>query len=85
MVRSPEDLDPWLDHYREETNRLDRPPGTITVMSGLPLHDREASLTALDEYQRRGVERFVCGVRYDDLDQYRAALDALAETGAARG
>jgi probable F420-dependent oxidoreductase len=69
---------PQRARYRELTDRLGRPPGTITVMAGLPLHDRAAAVADLDKYRAAGVDRLICGIRYRTYTEYSNAVSALA-------
>ena len=69
MVRSPEALSAALAGFA----------GPVTVMTGLALADSAAALAQLRGYQALGVERVVVAVRYNEIDEYRSAVDQLAE------
>ena len=78
MVRKPQDLADTIPQYREMTEALGKPPGSITAMTGLPAQNPVEASDLCDQYQELGVDRLVCGIRYDDLSGYRAQLEALA-------
>ena len=50
----------------------------VTVMGGLDLSNRENARKTLDDYRALDVDRLVCGIRYDTLEEYVAQLDLLA-------
>lgn len=77
MVGDPVKLAEPVAQYHELTQKLGKPRGTVTVMTGLPLSDVAASRARLEQYHALGVERVVCAMRYDDLAGYRARLDDL--------
>jgi probable F420-dependent oxidoreductase len=54
-----------------------REPGPVTLMTSLPLAQPDQCRSVLEEYAAIGVERLVCGIRYDDLTEYERALDAI--------
>ena len=78
MGLKPADVAPVRARYREMTDRFCRPPGTITAMAGLPLHDRDASYRALNDYRAAGVDRLVCAIRYRTYTEYATAIGVLA-------
>jgi alkanesulfonate monooxygenase SsuD/methylene tetrahydromethanopterin reductase-like flavin-dependent oxidoreductase (luciferase family) len=78
MGLAPHDVDAQRRRYRELTDRLGKPPGSITVMTGLPLHDRDAAYDTLNAYRAAGVDRLVCAVRYRTYTEYAHAIAALA-------
>ena len=78
MGLKPADAAPLRALYRGMTDRLGKPPGTITAMAGLPLHDRAAARAGLNEYRAAGLDRLVCAIRYRTYTEYASALDALA-------
>ena len=82
MGLSPEVLAAHIREYRALTDAADRPPGTVTVMTGLPMDDLGRAGETVAAYAEVGVERIVCAMRYQDARQYRTGLDALAELAA---
>jgi probable F420-dependent oxidoreductase len=64
--------------YRERTAAAGKPPGSITVMTSLPLHDAVQLRDALGAYADAGADRVVCGLRYATIAEYRRALELLA-------
>ncbi|NKB57732.1 MAG: TIGR03619 family F420-dependent LLM class oxidoreductase [Alphaproteobacteria bacterium] len=77
MARGPHDVASALPQYRELSEAAHKPPGTITVSVRLPLADPGHSRDLLDEYRSVGVDRLICGMRYDTIDEYREQLDRL--------
>jgi hypothetical protein len=82
MGLGPEVLADHIRDYRALTDAADRPPGSVTVMTGLPLDDLGRAGETVAAYAEVGVERIVCAMRYQDARQYRTGLDALAELAA---
>jgi probable F420-dependent oxidoreductase len=78
MGLKPDDVGALRNQYRDMTDRLGKPAGSITVMAGLPLHDRDAAFGALDAYRVAGVDRLVCAIRYRTYTEYATAIGALA-------
>ena len=78
MARSPDDLERPIAQYRDLTRSLERPDGNVTVMTGLPTHDPVEASDLYERYADLGVDRLVCGVRYDTVAEYRNQLEALA-------
>ena len=69
-------------HMRDERARTDagaRPPGGVTLLTGLPLDDLVRASDIVAGYQEIGVERIVCAMRYQNAVEYRTALDGLAD------
>lgn len=77
MVRSPEQLRPDIERYRQLTDAAGRPPGQVTVMTGLG-SDMDQAGQLLAEYAALGVTRVVAAVTYQSMDEYCAYLDQLA-------
>ena len=46
-------------------------------MGGLPLADASRSRERLDAYREVGIERFVCGIRYQTVDDYEQQIAML--------
>jgi probable F420-dependent oxidoreductase len=79
MGLSPEAIARHMRTYHAMCSDAGKPPGTVTLMRGLPLSEPPAARDLLAEYAAVGVERLVCGVRYDTADEYRAQIAALAD------
>jgi probable F420-dependent oxidoreductase len=79
MGLSPEVLVDHIGDYRALTDAAGRPAGCVTVLVGLPLDDPARASETLARYAEVGVERVVCAMRYQNADEYRTALDRLAE------
>lgn len=78
MVGSPQKLATDLERFAVMAHDAGRTPGPVTVMGGLDLTDAGVARETLDQYEALGVERFVCGMRYDSVDEYHRRLDDLA-------
>lgn len=78
MARTPEDVASALEVYRRLTEAGKRPPGQITVNTRLPLDDRAKSRELCAQYRNLGVDRLVCGVAYNTLEEFRGQLERLA-------
>jgi alkanesulfonate monooxygenase SsuD/methylene tetrahydromethanopterin reductase-like flavin-dependent oxidoreductase (luciferase family) len=78
MARDPETLAGHLAQFRELAEHQRTEAGPVTAMAGLPLGDPPAARALLDRYAQLGLERLVCAVRYQNLDEYFERLDALA-------
>ena len=77
MTRGPEDVAKALPKYRELTDARGKPAGQITVSTGLPLADEAQSRELVDQYRSLPVDRLVCGMRYDTIEQFREQLEKL--------
>jgi len=78
ISRTPENLAASIQAYRDLTEAEGKPPGQITASARLPLADRQQARELCDQYRELGVNRLVCGVRYDTLVEFRAGLEELA-------
>jgi probable F420-dependent oxidoreductase len=77
MARDPDALAADLRRFNELAAEAGQTPGPVTVMAGLPLEDRARAIELLEQYRRLAIERVVCALRYETLDDYLKALDAL--------
>jgi probable F420-dependent oxidoreductase len=77
MRRTPEQIAEARREYDDLTAAEGREPGEIVVMGGLDLEDPSAAAAQLDAYAEAGATRYVCGIRYGDVDEYRRGVDAL--------
>jgi probable F420-dependent oxidoreductase len=78
MGMSPSDVATAKLRYRQLTARYDKAPGTISLMTALPLHDANRTRELLDAYSGAGVDRIVCAVRYRTFTEYASTMAALA-------
>ena len=78
MGLSPSDVVAAKKQYARLTGNLGKPPGTITLMTALPLHDATQTREQLEEYRGAGVDRIVCAVRYRTYTEYAATMTKLA-------
>jgi len=78
MGLEPSALAEAIVSYREITADLDRPPGRVTLMRGLPLDEPGRCQDLVGRYAELGVERLVCAIRYDTSAQYTDQLESLS-------
>ncbi len=76
-ARGPEDIASALPEYRDLTEAAGKPPGQITVLTRLPLADQSQSRELCERYRSLGVDRLVCGMTYDTLEEYSEQLKRL--------
>jgi hypothetical protein len=79
MARTPEDVTAGLEMYSQLTEARNRPPGQITVNTRLPLSDQAQSRKLCAHYQNLGVDRLVCGVAYNTIEEFCGQLEPLAD------
>ena len=77
MGATPDSLAPDLARYRDIAAAAGNPSARVTVMSALPLKTPKEAADLLAQFAAMGVERFVCALRYDTVDEYEAHLDQL--------
>jgi probable F420-dependent oxidoreductase len=78
MATKPADLANPRNEYRRLTEAMGKPPGSITLMTGLPLGDAGRSAEQMREYAAAGVDRLVCAIRYQTFTDYTVALERLS-------
>ena len=78
MGADPAKLPAQMQLYKEFCDEAGRPMGKVTVMGGLPA-DADAAQARFDAFREVGVERFVCGMRYDDHAEYIEQLERLVK------
>jgi probable F420-dependent oxidoreductase len=78
MATTPDHLRAARARYRELTDRHGKPPGTVTLMTGLPLAEPGKARDLLEDYRAAGVDRLVCRIRYTTFTEYTTALSRLA-------
>lgn len=77
MTQSPEKIAADIAVYHQLTEKMGKPKGSVTVMAGLPLDDARAAKAMLSRYEEIGVNRLVCAVRYDTLEDYKTQVALL--------
>jgi len=77
MARDPAKLEAPIAQYSKLCEEHGKPAGTVTVMTGLPLDDGDQACRMLDAYRELGVERVVCSISYENVDDYERSLDSL--------
>jgi probable F420-dependent oxidoreductase len=78
MGLEPAALADHMITYQDLCSAEGRPPGRVTLLRGLPLRDESHCRALLAEYAEIGLERLVCGVRYDTSEQFRDQLAVLS-------
>jgi probable F420-dependent oxidoreductase len=78
IARDPTSLHHDLEQFRELAEQATAAMGPVTAMAGLPLAEPGRARELLDQYRELGLERLVCAVRYQTLDEYLQQLEALA-------
>jgi len=76
-AKGPKDIVSALPKYRALTEAANKPLGQITVSTRLPLEDQQQTRALCDQYRSLGVDRLVCGMRYDTIEEYRDQLERL--------
>jgi len=79
MGLEPDALARHMSTYREFCAAEGRNAGRVTLMRGLPLADESQCRALIAEYADLGLERLVCGVRYDTSGQFREQLALLSD------
>ena len=77
MSNRPEKLAAPISKYHQLTEDLGKPRGSVSVMMPLPLADPAAASQKLAALRDLQVDRVICAIRYDNVDEYRTELDAL--------
>jgi alkanesulfonate monooxygenase SsuD/methylene tetrahydromethanopterin reductase-like flavin-dependent oxidoreductase (luciferase family) len=78
MTRDPDVLGADLAQFAGLAAAQGRTPGPVTAMAALPLDEAPRAAAVLGRYRALGIERLVCTLRYQTLDDYQRQLDALA-------
>ena len=77
LAKTPSDIADHLPRYRALTDAAGKPPGFINISARLPLDDMAESRDLVAGYREAGVDRMVCGVAYETVDDFRAGFDEL--------
>lgn len=78
MSANPDKLAHDIEHFSELAQAANAARGPVTVMSNLPLEDAGKASALLHRFRELGVDRFVCGHRYNTLSEYKTRLEMLA-------
>ncbi len=78
MATNVSDLIAAKAHYRRLTDQLGKPPGSVTLMTGLPLADVGRARQEIEDYAAAGVDRIVCAIRYRTFTEYATAMARVA-------
>ena len=77
MGIEPDRLAQDMTAYQQIAAEHGVPCGRVTLMRALPLTDRAECEDLIARYEDLGVERIVCGMGYDTIDDYRRSLELL--------
>jgi probable F420-dependent oxidoreductase len=78
MVRDPVKFKPQLAQFAELAAGFGTEPGPVTVMGSLPVDDPGRARDLLDQWRDMGIERLVCGMRYETIKDLTRSLDLLS-------
>jgi len=79
MSANPEKLADEISQFSDLADAENAARGPVTVMSNLPLEDFGEALARLERFRELGVDRFICGHRYNNLAEYKIRLELLAK------
>ena len=74
---APEEFKESLEIYRELCDSENKPSDQISVVSRLDLKDKNLSKEKLLKFEDMGIERIICGLHYEDLDDYLNKIDFI--------
>ncbi len=74
---APEEFEESLEIYRDLCDSENKPSDQISVVSRLDLEDKNLSKEKLLKFEDMGIERIVCGLPYEDLDDYLNKIDFI--------
>ena len=77
MARDPSTLARDIALFDQKAKDVGTTRGPVTAMTGLPLHDKVAASERLAEFAALPLDRLVCALRYQTIDEYRRQLDQL--------
>ena len=77
MGGDPERLAQDMASFRQLAETAEREPGPVTLLTPLPLSNRDKCNELLERYAALGVERLVCATRYDTLSEYQHSLEQI--------
>ena len=83
MTRDPEQLGADLKTFAEIAKDNNQESGPVAVMMGLPLSDKDAAANKMKMFRDLGIERLICAIRYNTIDEYQQQLDLLVEARSA--
>ena len=79
IVKTPNDIADHLPLYRDLTSAAGKPPGLITISARLPIDDKDQSQALVSRYRELSVDRMVCRVNFETVNDFRSGLDKLRE------
>ncbi len=69
MTGDPNQLAEDLKTFAELAEQSSKQAGPVTAKTSLPLADTEKSKKLLDQYRQLGIERIVCALRYNTIEE----------------
>lgn len=77
MARDVAALAQDIEQFEEMAVAAGTTRGPVTVMTGLPLDEPGKATERLAAFAELSLDRLVCSIRYDTVDEYRTQLDQL--------
>ena len=77
IAREPEDLIESLGEYKKLCDVTSKSTDKISVVSWINPKDKAASAEKLKKFKSMGIERLICGLQYNNVDDYLKQLDLL--------
>ena len=77
IAREPEDLIESLGEYKKLCDLKSKSTDKISVVSWLNPKDKARSAEKLKKFKSMGIERLICGLQYNNVDDYLKQLDLL--------
>ncbi len=77
MGMSPEELKPWIEHYREAANEAGKDEPEVVAISVLPTDDVAQCRDLCGAYKSVGVTTLVHSQRYDEAAELKTVMDKL--------
>ena len=77
IVDKPEDLKTNLATYRELCKEAKKNSDKVSVVTRLDLSDKYLCIEKLSKFKEMGIERLICGLPYNDLNDFLKKADFL--------
>ena len=77
IAREPEDLIESLGEYKKLCDVTSKSTDKISVVSWINPKDKARSAEKLKKFKSMGIERLICGLQYNNVDDYLKQLDLL--------
>lgn len=83
MARSPEKIAADIEEYDRLSDESGGDRGEVTAMVPFTADNEAAGKAWINSWDKVGVDRLVCAVGYDTLDEYKRRVDLIAKLQAA--